>query len=1663
MPSRNKRKARQAARVLAERPVAAVKQVDLPCVKPTHTTRYLVWNGVYTDAGTQNRGYLPVVVGEEPPYDPSINLVRVDPLFAPIHENAVMEVAFTNLERVTELRLDIYDFDGGLVYRETISGADAQRLPTSKDDAEHHLAPGADIDRGLASESAGPYRIEVWFSTAGKAYAAAQRTMPDLLTTLQSRDVRSSTTRTSVKPSIELQLVPWDVVYQVASGRGDASDPGEGATSQGETMWLQYKLNSLGYWAGPIDGAPNNDAFKRAVRRFRLAHPRLSGWSTGPFYRPSSTDPKTYEMVLDDSKGQISQTADAALVTEIGSPAPEGVARKAFSDAAGLVDPTRGTRLMVDNQRAFLGDKSEFERAGSGAPLSVKYRIERDWLSEPHVPLAAVVTFESKDGRKLPAPAGIPLVWSWTDEAKPDEAAALERAGLVPKLPKNTPAEPSTIETYIQRTIADLAPDPAYKNNVASSAGGALTKDHAANLAGAFVHCPPFAALERTAAGVVVPTTTGHGHGLDGASVVYLKTTTIAGDRYRVHVGLDGGDPSLCKSGPIVVWRRFRMAAYVTWPARTGFDLTAELGKVAAEYEACHIEVDRGAVVTLAAHDILTAADYGSIIDRGEIAAERKAHYKHVGIQATAILPGNPDFHPSPEKIGALANALLRSDNLGRAVGAGTVGQLAPRDVAFALWLAKEWEKSSNGKVHAAGAHWKGQLEAVVDGTGTLTGNGPLMPHHDGSDVDLEVLEELLLPAAVKAEIDTYARDTSGAARPARLPELLGWVRKAQSTKAPKTPYNAVQAKLKGLPWPINDPQYGPYAEFDYFAALAVLKEKSLFSSYFDNLQDRIKEVLPGAGWNFGSSVDRTGPLLSRKNLVNRPAYNMMMGAKNHIAERVDERARARLASANKATDGYLVLDFSTNEETTFGGARYRIPGAAFGGLDGVAMIDQGQISGYYSLLCHELSHCMVIKHGKNAPSTVTEDHDLDDDNCVMSYPLPTKKADFVADVARSQIEKSHGGALVSPKDHYCIDAFKPHFCGKCNLKLRGWNIRAPGTPARASDPPPPAPPVKPVAVRLIAGTVADADDAPGALTRIPFTCYPIDRCGPDLRSLKDFPTGFTYDADAAADPGVFRVEVDDPNLASGKDTITVTIEALMPSYAGGRATDWGPFGPDIRKSRALFGVECKLVGPGRTVYRSRYLRLCTDEADFEALKATKQGLLVTDIADGKDGPEDAVEILDQQVQVTYDPTPPGPPPDDFPTLSSNRIVTTADVGRDAGQRKRIKVFLHFVGFDKSRQPLVLVEARRRFRKWARRVFASADMSPKILGHDCVAWPAKSTLSIHSRYLAVGSVATKTNLATGLTRPPAKQSNFTLTLNDGTADFTWTIPMLAGMTPRTLGAAIRDALDRSFSAVCHSVPAATDEWGHEPSCDVVFRHPGGTATVVTATMDDAAMQAAALEIPDPAAKLNNDDTYHGGSATQRVVLRSVPTTDDRIDVFVVPTWKLPGRAYPDYTDDLNAGEVAKYVVAAHPTATQIESAVPVTADNVARHLPDQPLRRAVIIAYKGSGSGVMDGGDEAPFTLPHELGHVLGDVAHLKVSTAAHANPPAAAIDVMYGDWPKTNSKTAAKRILSAPLLVSNPHLVSNVLPTDRQQDHTDVDMRTFMHTRGGSRVTEAW
>jgi hypothetical protein len=67
-----------------------------------------------------------------------------------------------------------------------------------------------------------------------------------------------------------------------------------------------------------------------------------------------------------------------------------------------------------------------------------------------------------------------------------------------------------------------------------------------------------------------------------------------------------------------------------------------------------------------------------------------------------------------------------------------------------------------------------------------------------------------------------------------------------------------------------------------------------------------------------------------------------------------------------------------------------------------------------WALWAHEIGHALFLRHNDTVSgASVPEDHDQED-ACVMGYPTFEDDSEFVAT-----------------------------YCGKCNLKLRGVNIRA--------------------------------------------------------------------------------------------------------------------------------------------------------------------------------------------------------------------------------------------------------------------------------------------------------------------------------------------------------------------------------------------------------------------------------------------------------------------------------------------------------------------------------------------------------------------------------------------------------------------------------------------
>lgn len=92
--------------------------------------------------------------------------------------------------------------------------------------------------------------------------------------------------------------------------------------------------------------------------------------------------------------------------------------------------------------------------------------------------------------------------------------------------------------------------------------------------------------------------------------------------------------------------------------------------------------------------------------------------------------------------------------------------------------------------------------------------------------------------------------------------------------------------------------------------------------------------------------------------------------------------------------------------------------GFSVGLPDSVIFIDQKDPDRIYFVVAHEMGHSFWLQHAEHTAGDVPADHDQRDHNCLMSYSDPE-----------------------SLRPYLRPGVFKPHLCGKCNLKLRGWDI----------------------------------------------------------------------------------------------------------------------------------------------------------------------------------------------------------------------------------------------------------------------------------------------------------------------------------------------------------------------------------------------------------------------------------------------------------------------------------------------------------------------------------------------------------------------------------------------------------------------------------------------
>ena len=412
-------------------------------------------------------------------------------------------------------------------------------------------------------------------------------------------------------------------------------------------------------------------------------------------------------------------------------------------------------------------------------------------------------------------------------------------------------------------------------------------------------------------------------------------------------------------------------------------------------------------------------------------------------------------------------------------------------------------------------------------------------------------------------------------------------------------------------------------------------------------------------------------------------------------------------------------------------------------------------------------------------------------------------------------------------------------------------------------------------------------------------------------------------------------------------------------------------------------------------------------------------------------------------------PTPPVlPAPDAFPVFGGKAVNAEAEVGHTRWPKKRIRVYYHLLNTAGVAPADMERMIRKRTMKWVRRCYSQVNMSPKIVGvaggGGYLPFPHSNMISIHSWK---PGHALKPPLGTNA---GGTASSVAITYSiDGGAPTPLNVPLTGHTTFAALAQAIADAFSAVLNLRARLAPVAQAERWFVPGHDIYVDHttPGSKVEVLTITHDDRNLgrsttpgggdaDRGVFEIPKLAGTglMDDDDSTPGGAPFHRLLLRSVTSSDDRIDILVLPKGSLAGRAYPDYL-----GFPAEFK-------------------------PEQKLRRAAYVCYEVEhteyrGVALGEGGTlewTSPYTLPHEIDHVLAETAHNEAEG-----------DLMRGKWSLDCRADSNKRIYSGELLVGSQEFTAKAAEADADPFRTRQDMGDDMHTRNGRRsdpqITEAW
>lgn len=490
-------------------------------------------------------------------------------------------------------------------------------------------------------------------------------------------------------------------------------------------------------------------------------------------------------------------------------------------------------------------------------------------------------------------------------------------------------------------------------------------------------------------------------------------------------------------------------------------------------------------------------------------------------------------------------------------------------------------------------------------------------------------------------------------------------------------------------------------------------------------------------------------------------------------------------------------------------------------------------------------------------------------------------------------------------------------------------------------------------AIRFVHGSQAAAVADDVSLAHLEISNYRTDRAGPSGLDAFPGPNAFQFNAAADADPDVFKIEVTETK--TDKAELDVTLQAIHPVYLApgvliGHDLNWSS-AAELARRRLAIKVHRVTPKPDQR-FRSAYLRLVVDERDHAA-PLDRQTLLVTD-----DQPNDEdVEILDQEVQATYlieSCARAGIP-------GQCRVTAQLPVGRDE-QRIRLCVGIirRNVGDATGYHGVTEPNIRHRLFRWFRRVYAQANMAPTLVD------PGIRFLDPPERNLLTVSNITG-NRATGLAAGPSRMTCTIATDRAGVVakvvnvDIPSAATAATGLTTIEVANLLKAQIDDAdFEARTFENAPVMGRLAARHSADILVKDKSGgrvTITAVNSTDRTATLRLAIANL----ANLNDFDnaTFVCGTMDERQIMRNFDSGDDRLDCYVV--------------GGLRSGARGESFLAAYDLDPDYRTVT---------YQADTPVPFSCIMGADSPNGPVMDGGDNLPYTFPHEACHTLLDTNH---------------------------------------------------------------------------------